>query len=143
MLHSTGVPTVVVTSLGGDDGAGAGKVSVLLSEDAGAGAAPRRTEYQVEKIGCKFTGSGDLTAALVLGWSRRTAGSETAGGGARWAVGKALAGVAAVLRRTAALAATDGEDLGMTRGMPELRLVESAGVIMEPPDGLVEVFDRS
>lgn len=92
--------------------------------------------YRVPRLGASFTGSGDLTAALLLGWAERCGGDLDA------AVRHALSTVHHVLRRTMEAAAdaalggggTNGGDAARSRASPcpELRLVDSLHDIESP-----------
>ena len=71
---------------------------------------------RVRSIAGYWSGTGDLTSALLLGWLLRTGGDVSA------SVSRAVSGVQAVMRRTG----------GGEKGSPssELRLVESARELM-------------
>ncbi|KAG8466493.1 hypothetical protein KFE25_002249 [Diacronema lutheri] len=174
-LHARGVRTIVITSAvlradgangganggadggkgGGDGGSGdgeGGRVITLLASQRSAGA-PADTRYRIEipAIRGAYTGTGDLTAALILAWMHKLRGGgggresgSVDGGGVRGiggdgggasgadddegdddlatALERAVASVQAVLRRT-------HDETGPGS---ELRLVQSIGELASP-----------
>ncbi|EDQ91718.1 uncharacterized protein MONBRDRAFT_34908 [Monosiga brevicollis MX1] len=118
-LHEQGVPTVILTSLDGDDG-----FIHIIGSDRKSG---ERFRCKVPKIDFYFTGTGDLFAALILAWSETQKMSE--------AVRLATATLQAVCRRTFE---------GCTSTSPsvrerELRLIESKRDIETPQADTVEL----
>ena len=125
-LHRRGPETVVVTSI--DDAQGehseGSEIRILASttrpQDDGL---PSRFTLSVPKLGSHFTGSGDLTAALLLAWTTETPARL------REAVLRTVSSVYEVLRDTA----ENGE--GNERAFmktPELRLVQNQDAIRSP-----------
>ncbi|KAK1861166.1 hypothetical protein I4F81_003750 [Pyropia yezoensis] len=172
VLHdTTGVETIVVTSLnpplppplpdrdaapvydagnGGAAGptadaeADAGVVTMLVSTAHGR----HRWAVDAPRLPGAYTGAGDMAAALVLAWATIAAEASDAAPLAT-AAARAMATVAAVLRRTcdrAAAAAATGAAAKRTtaaataelpRPPPELQLVASLGDVVCPPTGIV------
>ncbi|OSX77850.1 hypothetical protein BU14_0130s0006 [Porphyra umbilicalis] len=151
VLHdSTGVDTIVVTSLNpppplpllpagaappgdgdgpGDTGdGGVGVVTMLVSAAGGR----HRWAVDAPRLPGAYTGAGDMAAALVLAWAAIAADAGDAAP-LRTAAARAMATVAAVLRRTCDRAAA------ARRPPPELALVASLGEVVCPPEGLVTV----
>lgn len=117
-LHSRGVALVVVTGVQFRPG----QVSLLVSTADGDCFA-----VDAPYLDAAFTGSGDLTAALLLAWRDRCPGDI------RTAARNVAASVAAVLRRTLAAPKRPGNT-----PLPELRLVQSRDDILVPPlEGVV------
>lgn len=126
-LHSQGVHTVVITSMQLDDADAASSVITLLASRRRATAAdgtavPTRFRIDIPKIPSSFTGTGDLTAALLLAWTHRL-GEE----GLQQALENTVASVQAVLKRTV----EEGD------ANKELRLVQSIHDIIQPSVKLV------
>lgn len=180
ILHdTTGVATIVVTSLNPppppppdpdappSGGAGNGNAAApAAAADASEGvvtmlvsAAHGRHRWAVDapRLPGAYTGAGDMAAALVLAWATIAAEASDVAPLAT-AAARAMATVAAVLRRTCdraaaaaaatqAVAMTDGAAKGTTavataeprRPPPELQLVASLGDVVCPPTGLVTV----
>jgi len=111
VLHDRGVEHVVITSLHCEE---KDKITILGSSKDVMGGAPKRFFLKVPRIERNFTGTGDLTSALVLAWMWRL-------GDLRLACEKAIASVNAVLQNT------------MTLGTRELALVQSKKEIENPP----------
>lgn len=101
-------------------------VSVLVSSKIGSG--PSRFAVDADYIDGHFTGSGDLMTALLLAWTDKLPENLVL------ACSNAMASVSAVLQSTVRLPKTKG-----LTPFPELRLVQSREVILEPPQELVTV----
>ena len=142
-LHAAGVTTVVITSLeyvddngskksgagggadgatdGATDGAGTSVLTVFASHVVTKGEIPERYELNMPKLEGRFTGTGDLSAALLLSWLHHSNGNIGQ------AVEKTMGTVQAVLERTI----RDGVAIG---GAPaEIKLIQSHGDIVNPP----------
>lgn len=122
-LHRLGPKTVVLTTLDVPDSTSDGDcVAMMLSEAEG------KAKYllQLPRIGGgPFTGTGDLTAAMILAWTQihpheAPAAMEVAG-----------SVLQAVIRETVRGGRT-GREVKRKRVPPELRLVESKKHIEEP-----------
>lgn len=114
-LHDAGVRTVVITSadLGGDD-----QMITLLASQRHAGArADARFRIDIPVLPGAYTGTGDLTAALLLAWMHKLGDAELAP-----VLEHAIASVQAVLRRT-------HDEAGPGE---ELRLVQSIADLVSP-----------
>ena len=104
VLHRRGVNLVVITSASLEDTAatqGEGELpplTVLLSQRPHGAAWRREYRVDVPQLPERFAGTGDLLAALLLGWTSKPSAP-------RVALGRAVAGIQAVVRRTAAHAA--------------------------------------
>ncbi|KAA8495203.1 Pyridoxal kinase [Porphyridium purpureum] len=119
LLHERhGVPRIVVTSV---DDIEEGKLMVFTSERRKRGSWAQ-TSFEVDRLPCTFTGSGDLSAALILARSCEFPNSL------RRATELAMASVGAVLKRT-----FHAPRVGGLCRNPELRLVQSAHDILNPP----------
>jgi len=118
-IHEKGVRTVVLTS--GEFLEDASRLSLLLSTRLQNGG---RTMYTAEfdKVEGKYTGTGDLIAALLLAWLTREKDVESA-------IFKACTSMNAVLRRTKA-----SSDLGVNPNN-ELHLIQSRQDIEHPDLG--------
>ncbi|XP_020523366.1 pyridoxal kinase isoform X2 [Amborella trichopoda] len=66
LLHATGPSKVVITSLLVDD-----TLLLIGSHQKTKGEAPKQFKIVIPKIPAYFTGTGDLTTALLLGWSNK------------------------------------------------------------------------
>lgn len=123
-LHSRcSVPLIVVT--GAQFESRPHTVSILCSSTDGD-----RFALDSELLQGRFTGSGDLTAALVLAWRAREPDL-------RKALRSVMASVSAVLQRTI-------REPSQSQGacaLPELRLVQSRKDLLTPPVHLVRVRD--
>lgn len=156
-LHALGPPVVIITSTSVQEWPGAIVLYASVSDGPTAAAAPTRLRVRIPARPRSFTGTGDLLAALVT--ARLGPGG---GGGGRHgrpapptpaalaaALEGAVAGVQAVLARTAAAADAAAPALAAA-GVPagregrrhpaalaaaELRLVESAAELVNPPPG--------
>ena len=144
-LHSMGPATVVVTTLDlgskADDIASHVEViaSTTLPQDADQ---PRQFKLRVPRLrgeSAHFTGSGDLTAALLLAWCDRMPGRLLE------AVDRAMASVFTVLEATAlhhqsvqqAREGASGQEPATKT--PELRLVQNQAAILQPATGRFHV----
>jgi pyridoxine kinase len=132
ILHkSCHIPTIICTGMYDADRPGV--VSMLVSEDGGA----QRFALDADRLASQFTGSGDLCAALVLGWSSR-------GLSPREAYRSCMASVTAVLARTMTLGGDEHpHKMQAKQGgrcpFPELKIIQSATDILAPPLHLVRV----
>lgn len=121
VLHDAGVPVVVVTTL--DYARDRGAICMMLSE--------KRTQYVVEVplLQARFTGSGDLTAALLLAWMHEHQAELPL------ALEKVAASVFGVLETTVRkvperVYERDGRTVVVP---PELDIVGSKSIIETPP----------
>lgn len=121
ILHSRGPATVVVTSV---DREGADEVEVVASttREQSAGSAAH-FKIKIPKLGSHFTGSGDLTAALLLAWCHAFPASL------QEAVSRTMSTVYEVLRDTAQNGAPNPKAFMET---PELRLIQNQDAIRAP-----------
>jgi len=115
-LHAS-VPLIVVT--GAQFAARPHTVSILCSASDGT-----KFALDAELLHGRFTGSGDLTAALVLAW-RDVFGKDDL----RTALRHVMATVSAVLQRTL----SDKQAANPNVPVPELRLIQSRDDIIKPP----------
>jgi pyridoxine kinase len=132
-LHkSCGIPTIVCTGISSAERPGI--ISMLVSDADGT----ERFALDADRLECRFTGSGDLCAALILAWSAR-------GLAPRDAFKSCMASVSAVLSRTLALSggeqphSVEENDGGRRCPFPELKVIQSAADILKPPTELVRV----
>ncbi len=133
--------TVVITSSSLSDG----DVTLLASfrESAEAG---RILVSRVARLDGYYTGTGDLLAALLLGWLDRYPGRNEED--LMRAVDHAVAGLQAVLRDTHRHVAGDRGGVGIENerawwSRRDLRLVENQDSLLRPPDALLkEVASR-
>lgn len=126
MLHTQyGVPMVVVT--GSPFSTTSGKISMIVSLLEG-----ERFALDADRLDSQFTGSGDLTAALILAWL------ELVPGDTRQAMSHAMASVSATLVRTLR-DNSQAVSCQRTCPLPELRLVQSSQDILKPPLELITV----
>lgn len=130
-LHAAhAIPTIVVT--GATFAARPGVVSMYASRRPRGGAAERYA-FDADLLPSAFTGSGDLTSALVLAWGEKLPARPAD------AYARVMSTVTAVLRRTLAEADAEGDAWRARCKLPELALVQSAQDVMDPPTGLVRV----
>lgn len=122
LLHARGVRTVVITSadLAADaPAAGSATITLLASQRAeGGGGACKRYKIEIPALPGTYTGTGDLTAALLLAWSHKLGPDSDLAP----VLEKTIASVQAVLRRT-------HDEAGPGR---ELRLVQSIADLVDP-----------
>ncbi|PXF49364.1 Pyridoxal kinase [Gracilariopsis chorda] len=102
------------------------KLSVLVSSRSKHNAS--RFAIDVQYIDAHFTGTGDLMTALLLAWFDKFPHDPVQ------AVARATASVSAVLANTAKLPKSQG-----LAPFPELRLIQSQSVIVDPPMNLVNI----
>jgi pyridoxal/pyridoxine/pyridoxamine kinase len=128
-LHASyGIPTIVVTGVAF---VGAPETVAIFVSEAGG----ERYAFEAARLDSRFTGSGDLTAALILAWRELLPCQP------REVYRRVMASVTAVLARTLEVERTaegrnrDGEQCAL----PELALVQSAKDIADPPSGPVRV----
>lgn len=131
-LHiSFGIPTIVVTGATFPDAPET--VTMFVSQAGGA----ERYAFEADRLASRFTGSGDLTSALILAWRELLPDQP------RELYCNVMASVTAVLRRTLAEAGEGVVNWKKHCALPELALVQSAKDIADPPPGLVRVRDVS
>ena len=133
-----GVPDVSAGSSGTDAAAAERPpLTVLLSRKAHRGLWRREYRIDVAQLPQHFAGTGDLLAALLLGWDAKSG----AGVPPHVCLRRALAGVQAVLQQTIASAPPQvrGEDEGYGTGTRPLglRLLESIDAIRQPDEASV------
>lgn len=120
LLHSKGPKVVVLTTLDVPDATKGDNVAMLLSC-----AGQRKWLLRVPHIGGgPFTGTGDLTAAMILAWTHMMPDELPL------ALEKAAAVLQGVLRNT--VASSSARIIAGKRVSPELRLVESKAAIESP-----------
>jgi pyridoxine kinase len=117
-LHEQGVQTVVITSLEYEH---ATELTVFASHKGADGGA-QRYEVNMPKLDGRFTGTGDLSAALLLAWLHHTNNDV------KQAVEKTMSTLKAVLERTI----QDGVAIG--GAPPEIKLIQSHADIVNPPN---------
>lgn len=123
MHERFGVPTVVVTGVTFETSKDV--VSMFVSDACGDFFA-----LDADKLDARFSGSGDLTSALILAWRERLPGRDNL----REAYRNVMSSVTGVLKQT-----MDRRGASEFCVLPELALVQSARDIIEPPVGLVRV----
>ena len=136
-LHGRGVPLVALTSL---DYVGDERIAMLLSERVdvadgadGDGRGWRSEQYVLElpRLRGRYTGTGDLTAALLLAWLRSHPLEPAL------ALEKCGATMSAVLRRTLRERSPSivpcGDGAATREVPPEIALVRSKRAIEAPP----------
>jgi len=121
-LHNLGPPTIVLTTLDTPDASNGGKsVAMMLSERGGA-----KWLLQLPFIeGGPFTGTGDLTAAMLLAWAHTHPHELPA------ALEKAGAVLQHVIKTTISL--DNGKIMGAKVIPPELKIISCKRMIEEPP----------
>jgi len=122
VLHSRGVRTVVITSTDQvrTEGDERGTIVLYASQAPAPGAPnadPERLRLDIPAVPGAYTGTGDLTAALILAWTHRLGDHDLAG-----ALERAIATVQSVLQRT-------HDTVGPGK---ELQLVQSVGDMLDP-----------
>jgi pyridoxine kinase len=117
-LHGLGVPTVIITSVDWPTAA-PGTLTLLASSVGEQEGAPFQIAFP--KFPGRFTGTGDLFAALLL--------AHVQAHGVREACVRAVTTLHAVLKRTLAECG-EGEALPPTMQARELRIIESRDVIL-------------
>lgn len=118
VLHAKGVDTVVITSTDKVHTSEGQCMALYASRGAAAHTPARRYRMDIPAIAGEYTGTGDLTASLLLAWLNRCGAN-----GLKEALERAIATVQAVLRRT-------HDEAGPGQ---ELRLVQSVGDMLGPP----------
>lgn len=122
-LHETvHIPTIIVTGVLFSEKPSS--VSMLVSESSG-----ERFALDAERLQSQFTGSGDLTAALILAWRELRPNDQ------RDALRRAMASVSSVLART--LSAKNEAERSCP--FPELQLIQSIDDIRNPPIDLIRI----
>lgn len=120
-LHDRGIPIVVLSSARLPPSSE--NITVIASK-VGHDGCRERFKCQIEQMDAKFTGTGDLTAALLLAWLHRTNKDLPL------ALSNTMSAVQAVLKRTMdhSAAAPDG----LTPRNLELKLVQSRAELESP-----------
>ncbi len=134
VLHRRGVNLVVITSAQLEPAVGdqPARLTVILSQRPHGTSWRREYRISIPQLPQRFTGTGDLLAALLLGWiSKPELPLHTA-------LRRAVAGVQAVLQSTVAQAGAEAArmpaDEHTTLG---LRLLQSIDEIRSPDEGSV------
>ena len=119
-LHSMGPEIIVLTTLDVPEATRDGQdVAMMLSFDG------QKWMLQLPRLeGGPFTGTGDLTAAMILAWAQRKPHEMPL------ALEKAGAVLQAVIRKT--VTSSSAQMIGEKRVPPELRLIESKLEIESP-----------
>ena len=141
VLHGRGVKLVIITSLQLDaaDADPSPPLSILFSRTPQGSLWRRVYRLDVPQLPANFAGTGDLLAALLLGWDIRP------GVPAHTGLRRALAGVQAVLRRTmeeAGPARGEGEAKGLATRPLGLRILSSIDEIRHPDESSVPAPTR-
>eukprot|EP00928_Gymnodinium_smaydae_P021847 TRINITY_DN18552_c0_g1_i1.p1 TRINITY_DN18552_c0_g1~~TRINITY_DN18552_c0_g1_i1.p1 ORF type:complete len:540 (-),score=95.05 TRINITY_DN18552_c0_g1_i1:128-1747(-) len=124
-LHERGPQTVVITTLDVDDATCGGKFIGMMLSEVGRHKWMLRVPYIP---GGPFTGTGDLTASMLLAWTQFHPHEMVL------ALEKSGAVLQSVLRRTVQ---TDcAFEVGGKRVPPELRIIESKRAIETPTVGM-------
>lgn len=124
--RSMNVPCIIVTS--SDFEKDNTLVTMIVSNNFGKD----RFCVEAPRLPGGFTGSGDLTAALLLAWLNKCDGNV------RLACRKAMASVSIVLRNTVK-AASDRAEAGkaVKCPLPELELIASVPDLLDPSEQLI------
>jgi pyridoxine kinase len=116
----------------------------LLASTRSTSACSRLLVSRVPKLRGYFTGTGDLLAALLLGWlSKFPSGNEEDIGRA---IDYAVAGLQAVLRDTHRWSSGSGEggvDKAAWWSRRDLRLVQNQDFLLQPPKELLKEVESS
>jgi pyridoxine kinase len=141
ILHSKGPHTVVVTSVSKEtegEGGQAGDILVIASttKKQDQGYHPQ-FKIRIPRLDSDFTGTGDLTAALLLAWC------DTYPGRLQEAVLRSMSTVYKILQDTvkfnsSSSAKTQSKSVIKT---PELRLVQNQGAIKSPSSSQIFVVE--
>jgi pyridoxine kinase len=120
LLHARGVRTVVITSADLESAESPGGTITLLASQRSAAGKEACARYKIEipALPGTYTGTGDLTAALLLAWMHKLGDDSDLAP----VLEKTIASVQAVLRRT-------HDDAGAGK---ELRLVQSIADLIDP-----------
>ena len=123
-LHDRGVKTIVITSLEYPTNKEKKILSVFASHMTQTNQSNEieRYELTMNKLEGRFTGTGDLSAALLLSWLYRTNWNIKS------SLEKTMNTLKCVLDRTIA---TGGDGIG--GAPPEIKLIQSHGDIVNPP----------
>ncbi|XP_059671078.1 pyridoxal kinase [Cornus florida] len=119
ILHTAGPSKVVITSINLD-----GNLLLIGSHQKEKGQSPEQFKILIPKIPAYFTGTGDLTTALLLGWSNKYPANLDK------AAELAVSSVQALLMRTLKDYETAGFD--PQSSSLEIRLIQSQGDIRNP-----------
>ncbi|XP_055803872.1 pyridoxal kinase isoform X1 [Solanum dulcamara] len=119
MLHAAGPSKVVITSINID-----GTLLLIGSHQKEKGQSPEQFKIVIPKIPAYFTGTGDLTTALLLGWSNKYPNDLDK------AAELAVSSVQALLLRTLADYQKSGYDCQSSS--LEIRLIQSLDDIRNP-----------
>lgn len=116
-LHARGPHTVVITSMSVEaDGAPPSPHLLMLASRQAPGGSIRQWRLRVPRLEQDFTGTGDLTAALLLAWMHRMPGADQ---------------LPAVLERVGAgLQAVLGKTIQL--GRSEIALIQSQDALRAP-----------
>lgn len=120
-LHDKGVPIVVLSSARLPPSSE--NITVIASK-VGSDSCKERFRCEIEQMDAKFTGTGDLTAALLLAWLHRTNRDLPL------ALSKTMSAVQAVLKRT--MKHATAAQHGLTPRNLELKLVQSKAELESP-----------
>eukprot|EP00439_Symbiodinium_sp_Y106_P069127 s2456_g11.t2 len=119
-LHQMGPKIVVLTTLDVPEATREGQDVAMMLSFSG-----RKWMLRLPRVeGGPFTGTGDLTAAMILAWTQRKPHELPL------ALEKAGAVLQAVIRKT--MASSSAQMIGDRRVPPELRLIESKAAIESP-----------
>ncbi|KAL4025794.1 hypothetical protein IC575_014200 [Cucumis melo] len=119
ILHAAGPSKVVITSINMN-----GELLLIGSHQKNEGQAPEQFKIVIPKIPAYFTGTGDLTTALLLGWSNKYPERLDL------AAELAVSSLQAVLRRTMNDYKSAGHD--PQSSSLEIRLIQSQDDIRKP-----------
>ena len=133
-LHEYGPRTVVLTSsdFGGGGGGGGGSAAGTIDFIGSNRATGQRVKIAIPRLNRAFSGTGDLTAALLLAWTWRLPSDQFP-----VACEKVVASIQGVLKETMRAAAAEGD--GDSYKHNELRLIQSKTVLENP---VVELFSE-
>ncbi|KAH0983555.1 hypothetical protein GBA52_010732 [Prunus armeniaca] len=119
ILHAAGPPMVVLTSININ-----GNLFLIGSHQKEKGLSPEQFKIVIPKIPAYFTGTGDLTTALLLGWSNKYPDNLDK------AAELAVSSLQALLQRTINDYKSAGHDPKSTS--LEIRLIQSQNDIRNP-----------
>lgn len=122
-LHAKCIPVVILTS--SNLGPNVDKLTMIASKEHSDGA-KERFKCEIDVLEAKFTGTGDLTAALLLAWLHKTDGDI------EQSLAKTMSSVQSVLMRTIAYALSS--PAGLSPRNLELKLIQSKRELESPPN---------
>ena len=125
ILHSKGPQTVVVTSISHETGGGEIQVIASTTKEQEEGC-HSHFKVRVPRLDSDFTGSGDLTAALLLAWCHVYPGRL------QDAVLRSISTVYDILKDTAEKKLASNTKSAIKT--PELRLIQNQDAIKNPRD---------